>query len=221
MKNPIKHVKDNEPLSSLTHLIATVLSVAGLVLMVVFAALKSDALHIVAFSIFGASMIMLYLASTLFHFFKKGTTTKEVFLRIDHSMIYILIAGTYTPVCLIVLKGALGWTIFGIIWALAILGVVIKAVWSNKHDKLSTSMYVAMGWLMIFAFVPLKNALPFWGLFWIILGGVSYTVGALFYGLDKYIKRTRWFGMHEVFHIFVMIGSFSHFWVMLRYLTYI
>lgn len=213
-----KSVRDNEPLSSLTHLIATVLSVVGLVLMVVFAALKSDAKHVTVVSIFGGSMILLYLASTLFHFFKKNTVTKEVFLRIDHSMIYVLIAGTYTPICLLALKGWLGWTVFGVIWGLAVLGITLKAVFSNRLDKLSTVLYVLMGWVIVVAFMPLKNSLLPGALFWLVAGGVFYTVGALFYGMDNYFRRTRWFGMHEVFHVFVMLGSFSHFWVVFNYL---
>jgi hemolysin III len=211
----------SELINSLTHLIGTVLSVAGLVLLVVFAALKSTAWHIVSFSIFGASMILLYLTSTLYHFFSHDSKAKRVFLRIDHSMIYVLIAGSYTPLCLTILRGPFGWTLLGIIWAIAITGIVIKSTGIKINEYISTAGYIIMGWLLVIAIGPLVKILPGIAIFWLFLGGISYTVGAIFYSLDKKIIISRWFGMHEIFHLFVMLGSFSHFWLMFRYVLYL
>ncbi len=217
-------VKDNEPLSSLTHLIGAALAVAGTAVLVVFAALYSDARHVVGFAVFGASLILLYLASTLFHFLGAGKA-KRVFERLDHALIYVLIAGTYTPICLIVLNGRLGWTLFGVIWGLAALGIIVKSAGIKVSQWISTAFYVVMGWLAVIAFLPLKAALPTAALWWLFGGGICYTVGALFFGFEETVYRRvpkhRWFGMHEVFHFFVLAGSACHFWLMLHYVLYI
>jgi hemolysin III len=211
----------SELVNSLTHLFATFLSVAGLVLLVVFAALKSTAWHIVGVSIFGASMILLYLTSTLYHFFSHDSKAKRVFLRLDHSMIYVLIAGSYTPLCLTVLRGPWGWTVFGVIWAIAVTGIVIKSAGIKINDYISTAGYIIMGWLMVIAIGPLVKTLPGMAIFWLFLGGISYTVGAIFYSFDDKVRISHWFGMHEIFHLFVMLGSFCHFWLMFRYVLYL
>lgn len=211
-------MKDNELISSILHFIGALLSIAALVIMIVIAAKSATPLHIVSFSIFGASMTLLYSASTTYHFLNRGTKAKDIFKRIDHSLIYVLIAGTYTPICLILLKGMLGWTLLALVWSMAVLGIVIKSIWSDKYKKISTAMYVVMGWIIIIAFDKLNVLLPKRGLFWLIFGGVSYTLGAAVYTLEHYLPRPKWFGMHEIFHLFVMIGSFSHFWVIFRYL---
>jgi len=208
----IKPIHKNEPVSAIIHIFGILLGIAGLVLMVVFASIKATVWHVVGFSIFGASMILLYIASVLYHFIPKA---RNVFLKIDHSMIYVLIAGTYTPICFVALKGAWGWSMFGVIWGLAVLGIVLKSVFLNKiNDIYSTALYVLMGWLLVVAFLPLVNSIPIQGILWLVGGGISYTVGAIFYGLNR-----KWF--HEIFHIFVIIGSFCHFWLMLAYILYI
>lgn len=211
----------NEPLSSLTHLIGAILSIAGLVILVVFAAIRSTAWQITGFSIFGASLILLYLASALYHFFPITHRAKNVFRRIDHSMIYVLIAGTYTPICFVLSSKPWGWTLFGLIWGLAIIGIVLKAVGLKINRWLAVFMYILMGWLIIIAFPVLLKTIPATGILWLITGGIFYTLGTIFFGLDKLLPRTRWFGMHEIFHLFVIGGSVSHFWLMFKYILYL
>jgi len=211
-------MKNNEPLSSLTHFIGFLLSIAGLVLLIVFASLSGTAWHIVAFSIFGTSLILLYLASTLYHFFPKESNAKRIFRKIDYSFIYILIAGTYTPVCLTVLRGGWGWSLFGIVWALAILGVILELINVEVKGWVSTIIYIFMGWIILITLLPLINSISGKGFLILFMGGVSYTAGAIFFALDKIVPRTRWFGMHEIFHFFVLVGSFLHFWFILKYL---
>jgi hemolysin III len=207
---------DNEPLSSLTHFIGALLSAAGLALLVVFAALKGTVWHVVGFTLFGASLILLYGASTLYHVLPFTSKAKAVMKRVDHAMIYVLIAGTYTPICLITLRGAWGWTLFGIIWAFATVGVFIKAFDFPIKRWVSTALYILMGWLALIAFYPLIQALSIGGIFWLVLGGVFYTAGAFIFSFDE-IKLWKHFSMHDVWHLFVMAGSFCHFWLMLRY----
>ena len=214
----MKSLKQNEPLSSLTHLIGALLSVAGLVLMIVFAVMYGKPVHVVGFSIFGASLIILYTTSTLYHYFPQKTKVKNVFQRLDHAMIYVLIAGTYTPITLVMSQRAWGWAIFGTIWGLAVVGIVFKSIGIKMTGWLSVVLYIGMGWLAVVAIHPLMQSFSPDAIKWLFLGGVFYTVGCIFYALDKYIARTRWFGMHEVFHIFVMAGSFSHFWLMIKHI---
>ena len=210
----------NEPISSILHLIGALLSIAALVILIVYASLHGTAWHIIGFSIFGVALILLYTASTLFHFFKTDSKAKEVFLRIDHSLIFVLIAATYTPVCLTVLRGSWGWSIFGVVWAIALAGIVIKSCGFGIKGWFSTVIYIFMGWVMVIAIFPLLKVIPLAGFLWLLFGGIFYTVGALFFGLDvKYPRKKNWgFGFHELFHVFVMLGSFSHFWFIMNYL---
>lgn len=217
----MKNSLNNEPLSAITHLIAAVLSVAALVLMIVFAALYGRASHVVGVSIFGVSMITLYTMSTIYHFFAKSHRAKTVLQRLDHGMIYFLIAGTYTPLCLTLPARAWGWSMFGIIWALAITGFVLKIVGVQLSRWILLLGYLLMGWLIVIAFQPLQNWLPAEGLWWLIGGGIFYSLGTIFFILDSHLPRSRWFGMHEIFHLFVIAGSFCHFWLMLRYVVFI
>lgn len=210
--------KQNEPLSSLTHLIGAGLSVAGLVLMIVFAAMHGTAMHVVGAVIFGVSLIFLYTTSTLYHFFPQETKVKTVFQRLDHAMIYFLIAGSYTPITLLMPQRTWGWSIFGVVWAIAAAGIVMKSMGKKMSGWLSVVMYITMGWLIIIAIRPLAEWLSAGALTWLFIGGVMYTAGCIFYALDKYVPRTRWFGMHEIFHVFVIAGSFSHFWMMIKYI---
>ncbi len=193
-----------ERLNVITHAIGLVLSVVALVLLVVFASLEGTAKHIVSFSIYGASLIVLYSASTFYHYSQKPKLRKRLNI-FDHSAIYVLIAGTYTPFTLVVLKGWVGWTIFGVSWGLAIVGIVLKLFFTGKYDKISTFAYVLMGWLIIFAIKPLVQNLPLNGLMWLLAGGIFYTVGAVLYSI-KNLKYN-----HAIFHIFVLLGSFAHF----------
>ncbi len=213
--------KDNEPLSSLTHLIGASLALIALALMIVFAAIRGTVTHIVSYSIFGTAMLLLYIMSTIYHFLPKGRTSKKVFQKLDHSMIYVLIAGTYTPIALVGLKGVWGWTIFGIIWGLATLGISLKCSFRKVNQIFSTLLYLVMGWLIVIAYIPLIKTLPTAGVRWLFSGGLFYTFGVIFFALDHKIKRTRWWGLHELFHLFVIAGSFCHFWLMLKHIILI
>ena len=193
-----------EKINILTHGLGLLLSIAALVLLVIHASTHGTARHIVSFTIFGASLILLYSASTLYHYSQKPDIRRKLNI-LDHASIYVLIAGTYTPFTLITLKGWLGWTIFGITWGIAIIGVFFKLFYTGRFDKISTIAYVAMGWIIIFAVKPLIENLPLNGLYWLLAGGIFYTIGAVLYS----IKRIKF--NHAIFHVFVLLGSFSHF----------
>ena len=221
--------------NSLTHGLGAVLSLAALVIMTTFAAKRGEARHIVGAVIFGSTLVLLYTLSTLYHAFR-GPMLKKVFKILDHSAIYLLIAGTYTPFTLAALGGAWGWSLFGIIWGLAILGVSLKAVlyarWvpailpkpvdhlhgvpdlpvaPPRMEMISTALYLAMSWLIVIAIIPLWHALPAPGLAWLFGGGFFYTAGAAFYGW----RSLRFH--HAIWHLFVMAGSFCHFLAVLWY----
>ncbi len=214
--------KLRDPFSGLSHLTGAFLSVVALILLVYNAVQHAKTLHVIAFSIFGASLILLYTASALYHLLPLPPKGVLLLRRIDHMMIFILIAGTYTPVCLIPLRGAWGYSLLVGVWALAIIGIIIKIFWMNAPRWFSTLIYVIMGWLIIIAFWPLIKTVSTGGIVWMCLGGIFYTVGAVFYG-TKWPPNLvpGWFGFHEVFHLFVMAGSFSHFWLMIKYIMYI
>jgi len=204
-------------LSSLTHFIAALLSIAGLSVLVTLAAIKGTAIHVVSFSVFGAALILLYFASTLYHFLSRDHPKKDLFQIIDHSMIYVLIAGTYTPLALTVLTPVWGWSIFGVIWGLALTGIIIKVSRFKIPKWLSAFFYLLMGWLVVVAFVPLNGALEWSGIFWLVLGGIFYTAGTVFFALDNMVPQKHFWTFHDIFHVFVMLGSASHFWFMLKF----
>lgn len=208
-----------EPLSGITSLISAGLSIAGLVLMVVAAAHYGTAWHVVSFSLFGASLILLYLASALYHLLPLQERGVNILKRIDHMMIFVLIAGTYTPFCLIALRGALRWSLFGIIWGLCMVGIFNKIFWLHAPRWISVGLYMGMGWVCIFFIFPLAKMLPTGAIFWLALGGLMYTIGAIFYALKWPNFFPKVFGFHELWHLFIMAGSFSHFWAVYRYLS--
>ncbi len=193
-----------EKLNVITHAIGLILSVLALVLLVVYSSLYGDVWQITSFSIFGTSLIVLYSASTLYHYSKNPKLRNRLNI-FDHASIYVLIAGTYTPFALVVLHGTIGWIIFGISWGLALIGIVFKLFFTGRFDKLSTLAYVLMGWIIIFAIKPLIHNLPLNGLIWLAAGGIFYTIGAILYSMNK-LKYN-----HAIFHIFVLLGSFCHF----------
>ena len=203
--------------SSLTHFVATLLSIAGLSVLVTLAAIKGTAMHVVSFSIFGGALILLYLASALYHFIPHDHPQKDFFQIIDHSMVYVLIAATYTPLALIVLEPAWGWSIFGVICGLALTGIITKSLHLRVPGLVSTFFYLLMGWLIIIAFSPLREALSQEGILWLVLGGLFYTIGTIFFALKENPFRERWYTYHDIFHIFIMLGSLSHFWFMLKF----
>lgn len=217
--------KVRDLVSGLTHCIGAVLSLAGLVVLIVFASLKGDAFDIVSFTIFGVGLFLLYLFSTLYHWLNISEKGLTVFKKFDHIMIYILIAASYTPICLGPLRGAWGWSIFGIIWGFAVLGTILTAVWIKAPRALTTSIYISMGWTVLIAIFPLiktfNNAGMIYSLLWLLLGGIFYTIGGIIYGLKWPKLNFKHFGFHEIFHIFVMLGSACHYWFMLRYVLII
>ena len=199
-----------ERVNALTHGVGAALAAAGLVFLVVSAYVYGGLWHVVSFSIYGASLVLLYLASTLYHSFQNEERKHR--LRIfDHAAIYLLIAGTYTPFALVVLHGLLGWTIFSIVWGLAAVGIIFQLFFVNRFKKTATLCYLFMGWLIVFFLQPLAAALAPEGLFWLAFGGVLYTVGAVFY-LFKRIPYN-----HAVWHVFVMGGSAAHFIAVAQY----
>lgn len=193
-----------EKLNVLTHFIGFLLSVAALALLAVKSGFTGNPWYIVSYNIFGLSLIVLYLASTLYHYAKnpKKRSKLNVF---DHAAIYVLIAGTYTPYTLVTLNGTIGWVLFGIVWGAAIAGIIFKLFYFGRFNRLSTIMYVLMGWVVVIAIKPLLENLNPQGLFWLLAGGIFYTVGAVFYMREK-LKFN-----HAIFHVFVLLGSVSHF----------
>lgn len=214
-------VKMREPVSGLTHLAGAILSILALVLLVYYGAVNGTVWHIVAFSIFGASLFLLYTASSLYHLLNISEKGIQVLRKIDHMMIYVLIAGTYTPICLIVLRGVWGWSLLTSVWAIAIAGIIMKALWMGAPRWLSTSIYTLMGWIVVIAFLPLVRIVPLGGLLWMVAGGLLYSIGAAIYGTKWPPINSKVFGFHEIFHLFVLGGSFCHFWLMYRYILYI
>ena len=204
-KYPVTYYRLREEIINvITHFLGLQLSIGGLVLLIVYASFNGTVWHIVSFSIFGASMVTLYLASTLYHY-TKGRSLRKKLNVFDHSAIYILIAGTYTPYCLVPLNGVFGWILFGTTWGLAIIGIILKTFYMEKYSKLSTIGYVLMGWVGFVLVKPLIDSLSTEALIYLLLGGISYTVGAVFYAIRKIPYN------HAIFHVWVLIGSVFHF----------
>ncbi|NDI36140.1 PAQR family membrane homeostasis protein TrhA [Chengkuizengella sediminis] len=197
-----------EIVNAITHGIGALLSIAALVLLIVFSSLYGSPWHIVSFTIFGTSLVLLYVFSTLLHSFKEGVT-KNVFEVLDHSAIYLLIAGSYTPFVLVTLRGPLGWTLFGIIWGLAVIGIVFKVFFVKRFIIMSTIFYVLMGWMIMIGIKPLYENMMLNGFIWLVLGGILYTAGTIFYVWRKFPYH------HAVWHLFVLAGSVSHFFAVL------
>ncbi len=201
-----------EPINGLTHLAGAVLAVVGLLAMVMKAVTTTHSvLSITSVAIFGISMILLYSASATYHMVIAKDTVIAFLRRLDHSMIFVLIAGTYAPFTLISLRGTTGWVLFSIIAIAAVLGVLFKMIWFNCPRWLSTAIYIAMGWMIIFAISPLSGPLSTTGVFLLILGGIFYTIGGIIYGLKPKILQFKQMGFHEIFHIFILLGSLAHF----------
>jgi len=205
--------KFREPVSGLTHLFGAILSILGLNILIQHSVITYKSSLIV----FGISLILLYTASSVYHLVYASDKAIMVLRRIDHSMIYILIAGTYTPICLIALKGHLGSILCIAIWALALTGIILKIFWFNAPRWLYTFFYVFMGWIAVFAIYPLLKAISFSGVLWLMAGGISYTIGAVIYAAKWPKITSELFGFHEIFHIFVLLGSFCHFWMIFKY----
>ncbi|MDF2501688.1 MAG: channel protein hemolysin family [Anaerosporomusa subterranea] len=199
-----------EKLNAITHGAGAILALAGLIILTVAACLHGSVWHIVSFSVYGASLFLLYLASTLYHSFS-NEKLKHIFKIIDHSAIYLLIAGTYTPFTLILLHGKLGWIIFSVIWGLAGLGILLKIFFVKRFKILSTLCYLFMGWLLLIVIRPIIATLPIAGFGWLLAGGIFYTAGSVFYLWRRLPYH------HAIWHLFVLAGSFSHFISVLYY----
>ncbi|MCP3762199.1 hemolysin III family protein [Domibacillus sp. A3M-37] len=200
-----------EPINALTHLIGAILSVAALVAMIIKAGSAASAASVTAVCIFGVSLILLYSASTLYHSVIARDSVIAFFRRLDHSMIFVLIAGSYTPFCLISLNNKTGWTLFIIVSLIALLGIAFKMVWFNCPRWLSTALYIFMGWMAVFVFSPLAGSLETGGLVLLVAGGGLYTIGGVIYALKPSWMQIKQMGFHEIFHIFILLGSLSHF----------
>jgi len=197
--------------NSISHGAGMVAAIVAFPFLIVAAVKGGDIAGIVGAAIFATSMVLLYGASMLFHAFPHGKA-KRFFQFLDHSAIYLLIAGTYTPFTLGPLRGAWGWTLFGVVWGLAVVGITLKAiVGADKSGKLSTWVYLAMGWLIVVAAEPAWTHIPKWGLFWLLMGGIAYTIGVIFFA----VERIRYF--HFVWHLFVVAGTSCHFFAVINY----
>jgi hemolysin III len=201
----------SERFNSISHLVGAVLALAGAVVLVVVASRGGDTRRIVSFSIYGATLFLLYLISTLYHGLPTGRA-KHVFRVLDHQAIYLLIAGSYTPFTLVTLDGIVGWWLFGAIWGMAVLGLVLDALPRRGARVVPLIIYFVMGWLIVLAINPLLAALPRAGFIWLLTGGLLYTSGIVFFALDR---RYPW--MHGVWHLFVLAGSISHYVAILVY----
>jgi hemolysin III len=204
MVNTYVYSRREELMNAVTHGLGVIFSLVALILLVVFASLKGTAWHIVSYSIYGVTMLLLYTSSTLVHAFPEGKV-KDLFETFDHSSIYLFIAGTYTPILLTVLRSPLGWALFGVVWGMAIGGVVFKAFFTKKFLFLSTFGYIAMGWLIVFVWKPLLLATSAESIRFLVIGGLCYTAGSVFYVWRAFPYH------HAVWHVFVLAGSATHF----------
>lgn len=201
----------NEVTSGILHLVGAVSALALLVVLIVFASLYGTAWHVVGFTVYGAFMMLLYLASTLYHLMPHSKpVAKDVLQRIDHAMVYLFIAATYTPVAFIALSGWERWLVFSLVWSLAILGATVKFVKLRMHGAVPVILYVTMGWLIIFFFKDLVANMEPVALSLLVAGGVVYTIGIVFFALESVLAPKKYFWMHEIFHIFVLAGSALH-----------
>jgi hemolysin III len=205
-------MKKGEQFNSITHLIGAAAALAALVVLVVAASRQGDPWKIVSFSIYGATLLLLYVSSALYHSLRGKA--KDVFRKLDHHAIYLLIAGTYTPFTLVTLRGAWGWSLFGVIWGLAVLGIVVDSLPQKGLRILPVVIYLLMGWLVLMALKPLLQALPSMGFVWLLVGGLFYTGGVVFYALDERVRH-----FHGIWHLFVLMGSISHYITVLFYVV--
>lgn len=202
-----------EPGSAITHFIGMILALVAAIPLLIKSALTADPAVVTGMTVFVISMVLLYGASTTYHSVTASGKVIQFFRKIDHMMIFVLIAGSYTPVCMIVLGGSFGYTMLAAVWGIALVGILIKALWITCPKWFSSVIYIAMGWVCVFAFGQLAHTLPRISFIWLLAGGIIYTIGGVIYALKLPIfnaKHSR-FGSHEIFHLFVMGGSFCHF----------
>lgn len=209
-----EHVKD--PGSAITHFIGMLMAIFAAIPLLIKAAHEPDRIYLVSIAVYAASLILLYAASTTYHTFNISKKVNTILKKIDHMMISVLIAGSYTPICLLVLGGRMGWILLAIVWGFAITGILIKAFWVFCPKWVSSVLYIGMGWTCVLAFTQLLNSLSPAAFGWLLAGGIIYTVGGVIYALKLPIfnRKHKNFGSHEIFHLFVMGGSLCHFVVM-------
>lgn len=206
-----------DPMSGFLHFVAALLSVPALVILITRAANPAKPWHLVSFAVFGAGMIGLYTASTLCHWFQDPDKPSRTLEKLDHIMIFMLIAGTYTPICLVPLRGPWGWSLFGVIWGLAVLGTLLKLVRFHLPARVNSAIYMAMGWVVLVAIVPVVETMQTGALVWIFIGAGCYTVGGVIFALKRPRIVKDVFSHHEIFHLLCMAGSFAFFRVMYDY----
>lgn len=210
-----------EPGSAITHFIGMMMAIVAAAPLLVKAALDADMTALVAMTVFIGSMVALYGASAVYHSVTVKENILKVFRKLDHMMIFVLIAGSYTPVCLVVLGGKMGYTLLAVVWGIAVVGMVVKACWITCPKWFSSLVYIAMGWVCLAVFGTLWNTLPHSAFLWLLAGGIVYTAGGVIYALKLPIfnARHKYFGSHEIFHLFVMGGSICHFVFMYLYVA--
>lgn len=214
MNRHSRHLKD--PGSAITHFIGMLMAIFAAVPLLIKAAREPDHIYLISLSIYALSLILLYAASTTYHTFDFSEKTNTILKKIDHMMIFVLIAGSYTPICLITLKGRTGTILLALVWSIAIVGIILKAFWVFCPKWVSSVLYIGMGWTCVLAFTQILNALSPAAFGWLLAGGIIYTIGGVIYALKLPIfnNRHKNFGSHEIFHLFVMGGSMCHFIVM-------
>ena len=209
-----EHIKD--PGSAITHFIGMLMAIFAAIPLLIKAARGPERIYILSISIYALSLILLYAASTTYHTFDRSKKVNTILKKIDHMMISVLIAGSYTPICLLVLKGRTGIILLSIVWGIAIAGILMKAFWINCPKWVSSVLYIGMGWTCVLAFTQILNSMSPAAFGWLLAGGLIYTAGGVIYALKLplFNRRHRYFGSHEIFHLFVMGGSACHFIVM-------
>jgi hemolysin III len=209
--------KLKEPFCSISHGVGVLLSLAGLIALLIFA--RGKGWHLLAFSVYGISLLTLYAASTLYHSLRVSQRVEERLARFDYCAIYFLIAGSYTPVCVVALGGAVGWALLGAVWVLAIGGILACLFWKNNPDWLRMTLYLVMGWMVVFALSPLRAALPGAAIGWLVAGGVAYSIGAVILATDRPHLWPGKFSAHDLWHLFVLGGSICHFVMMFGFIA--
>lgn len=214
-------LKPKDPGSAITHFIGMLMALFAAIPLLLKAAKQPDPVYLISFSIFIVSMILLYAASTLYHTLDLSDRINDILKKCDHMMIFVMIAGSYTPICLIVLNGKLGTSLLILIWSIAIAGIALKMFWVYCPKWVSSVLYIAMGWTCVLAFAPIIHSLPQAAFNWLLAGGIIYTIGGIIYALKLPIFNLKHknFGTHEVFHLFVMGGSICHFILMYQFVT--
>lgn len=210
-----------EPVNALTHLLGAVLAAVGLVVLLVNGVANGSARQVIAFAVFGTSLVLMYSTSGIYHSLNLSERGLAILRRLDHMMIYVLIAGTYTPVCLVLLRGRLGIGLLIAVWVMAVAGIVQKLVWMHAPRCFSTALYLGMGWIAVIVARPLLGAAPPGFFLWLIAGGVLYSAGAVVYATERPNAVPGIFGHHEIWHVFVLAGSFSHYWAILTYVSHV